>query len=180
MSETKNIRLTKKGLPDKRAESSKKNLEKGKSVIKHALKKLKEEPKATTNAIVDNPYYSSDDYSTDEEEIELKIKEIPTETVMKSQGGEGGFRPSETVIEEVKPIQPVIQTRNPDVDDYKFTFEKKLEDIVNKYNLLETDSKLTKEEMKHIKAQNQVLKKQLTNNFRTHAGTLNQEMFLKF
>ena len=38
------VRLTKKGLPDKRAESSKKNLEKGKSIIKQALQKIKEEP----------------------------------------------------------------------------------------------------------------------------------------
>lgn len=165
MSETKNIRLTKKGLPDKRSETSKKNLEKGKSVIKVALEKLKEQPKEEVK-------YSSDEYSTDEEEEELiKIKEIKLDEGIKEVK-------EEPVSKEQ--IQPIEEPIKPIADDYKFTFEKKLEEITNKYNSLENETKLTKEELQTIKAQNQELKKTMTKTFRSHAGILNQEMFLKF
>jgi hypothetical protein len=39
---------------------------------------------------------------------------------------------------------------------------------------------MTKEELKLIKEQNQALKKSITSSFKTHAGILNQEMYLKF
>lgn len=147
------VRLTKKGLPDKRAESSKKNLEKGKSIIKQALQKIKEEP-ITKEPKKKVEFYSSDEYSTDDEEEEL--------------------------------IQP--QTTEPLVgagtDDYKFTFEKKFDELQTTYNskinLLEQETKMTKEELKLIKEQNQALKKSITSSFKTHAGILNQEMYLKF
>jgi hypothetical protein len=147
------VRLTKKGLPDKRAESSKKNLEKGKSIIKQALQKIKEEP-ITKEPKKKVEFYSSDEYSTDDEEEEL--------------------------------IQP--QTTEPLVgagtDDYKFTFEKKFDELQTTYNskinLLEQETKMTKEELKLIKEQNQALKKSITSSFKTHAGIMNQEMYLKF
>ena len=142
------VRLTKKGLPDKRAESSKKNLEKGKSIIKQALQKIKEEP-ITKEPKKKVEFYSSDEYSTDDEEEEL--------------------------------IQP--PTTEPLVD-YKFTFEKKFDELQTTYNskinLLEQETKITKEELKLIKEQNQALKKSITSSFKTHAGIMNQEMYLKF
>jgi L-lactate utilization protein LutC len=145
------VRLTKKGLPDKRAESSKKNLEKGKSIIKQALQKIKEEP-ITKEPKKKVEFYSSDEYSTDEDEEELK-----------------------PMIEQ--------QTTEP-LDDYKFTFEKKFDELKTTYNskinLLEQETKMTKEELKLIKEQNQALKKSITSSFKTHAGIMNQEMYLKF
>jgi len=142
------VKLTKKGLPDKRAETSKKNLEKGKSIIKQALQKIKEKPQEITQKKVE---YSSDDFSTDDEEEVL----IPVL-------GEG--QTSET--------------------NEKFTFEKKFDELQatynNKINLLEEETKMTKQELKLLKEQNQALKKSITGSFRTHAGVLNQEMYLKF
>lgn len=144
------VRLTKKGLPDKRAESSKKNLEKGKSIIKQALQKIKEPKKKVE-------FYSSDEYSTDDEEEELKPMIQPPTT------------------------EPLVDSGT---DDYKFTFEKKFDELQTTYNskinLLEQETKMTKEELKLIKEQNQALKKSITSSFKTHAGIMNQEMYLKF
>lgn len=145
----KKVRLTKNGLPDKRAETSKKNLEKGKSIIKEALKKIKEKPQEIIQKKVE---YSSDEFSTDDEEEVL----IP---------------PQQQVVGNGIPTE-------------KFTFEKKLDEIQatynNKINLLEEETKMTKQELKLLKEQNQALKKSITGSFRTHAGVLNQEMYLKF
>jgi hypothetical protein len=162
----KPIRLTKRGLPDKRAESSKKNLEKGKSIIKQALQQVKQKK-------VDNPVlYSSDEYSTDEEEIiltEQLNKAIPQQT--------------KTAEAKIVPInQPVSE------EHYTFTFEKKLEEKIKELNdmygikisNIENETKLTKAELNALKLQNQVLKKTMTNNFRTQAGVINEEMYLKF
>ena len=63
-------RLTKKGLPDKRAETSKKNLEKGKNIIKQALKESK------VRAPVINE--SSDEETDDDEEYEFEL--LPKQT----------------------------------------------------------------------------------------------------
>jgi len=164
----KPIRLTKRGLPDKRAESSKKNLEKGKSIIKQALQQVKQKK-------VDNPVvYSSDEYSTDEEEIiltEIK-KAIPQQT--------------KTADVKIVPTPPINQPVSE--EHYTFTFEKKLEekiralndDYTQKLSVIENDTKLTKAELNALKLQNQALKKTMTNNFRTHAGIINEEMYLKF
>ena len=65
MSESKQVKLTKKGLPDKRAETSKKNLEKGKNIIKQALK----ESKIRAPVIVE----SSDEETDDDEEYEFEL-----------------------------------------------------------------------------------------------------------
>lgn len=163
----KPIKLTKKGLPDKRQETSRKNLEKGKSIIKQALKEIKtkkQEPLKVEK--VEQEDYSSDNYSTDEEEVELeqsvatKISEVsPTK--------------------EVKIETPIIP------EDYSFTFEKKLneqiEKLNNDYNLkISNIEKKTREELEYLKKTNLELKKHLTSNFRTHQGVLNQEMYLKF
>lgn len=145
----KKVRLTKNGLPDKRAETSKKNLEKGKSIIKEALKKIKEKPQEIIQKKVE---YSSDEFSTDDEEEVL----IPADRQVVGNG----------------------------IPTEKFTFEKKLDEIQatynNKINLLEEETKMTKQELKLLKEQNQALKKSITGSFRTHAGVLNQEMYLKF
>jgi len=173
---SKPIKLTKKGLPDKRAESSKKNLEKGKSIIKQALEKIKE-TKREVKPIVSKSevIYSSDEYSTDEEEIILTTTKI------------------DKVEINNQPVSiPKLERRETEVinggSDYSFTFEKKLDekikalndDYTQKLSIIENDSKLTKAELKAIKEQNQALKKSMTSTFRTQAGVMNTEMYLKF
>lgn len=160
----KPVKLTKRGIPDRRAESSKKNLEKGKSIIKEALKQIKnkkiEQPDVKIKEDKENKEDSSDDYySTDEEEIDLEedSKNIEVNT----------------------PSMPSMPST------YEFTFEKKLNEQIDKlnseYNLKISDMEnKTKKELDILKKQNLELKKHLTNNFRTHSGVLNQEMFLKF
>jgi hypothetical protein len=159
----KPIKLTKKGLPDKRQETSRKNLEKGKSIIKQALKEIKTKKQEPLKVDArEQEDYSSDNYSTDEEEIELDAQQsIATDT------------------KEVKNETPIIP------QDYTFTFEKKLneqiEKLNNEYNLkISNIEKKTKEELEYLKKTNLELKKHLTSNFRTHQGVLNQEMYLKF
>lgn len=173
---TKPVKLTKKGLPDKRGQTSAQNLAKGKSIIKEALKIAKE--KQIENKPKLDVIYSSDEYSTDEEEIELKDVSV-----------------SKMSVENTKPIDiPKLERKETEKitnnipEDYTFTFEKKLEEKINmlnedykqKLSILENDTKLTKAELKAIKEQNQALKKTLSSNFRTQAGVLNQEMYLKF
>jgi hypothetical protein len=184
MSEIKPVKLTKSGLPDKRAETSKKNLEKGKSLIKQALQKIKETPKPVVNKLP--VVYSSDEYSTDEEDIILtEINAIDPSLEIKDPI----ILPElERMSEDIKHKldKQVRDERIP--EDYSFTFEKKLNDKIKELNddytqklsLIENESKLTKAELKAIKEQNQALKKSMTSSFRTHAGTLNQEMYLKF
>ena len=183
METEKPAKLTKKGVPDRRGETSRKNLEKGKSIIKQALKEIKikqEKPLKegiVPHAIFEKQDYSSDNYSTDEEEVQL-------------QGSNG-----EPVKEPVKEVEvgvvelsptPLPSSRGGGTPlDYSFTFEKKLneqiEKLNNDYNLKITNiEKKTKEELDYLKKTNQELKKHLTTNFRTHQGVLNQEMFLKF
>jgi len=179
-SDAKPVKLTKKGLPDKRAESSKKNLEKGKSIIKQALQKIKEVKQEVKPKLP--VVYSSDEYSTDEEEIILKTTKVneKREDVK-----------LEKHISASLPIDiPKLERRETQdlTEDYTFTFEKKLDekiralndDYTQKLSLIENDTKLTKAELRAIKEQNQALKKSMTSSFRTHAGTLNQEMYLKF
>jgi len=153
---SKPVKLTKSGKVDKRGESSAKNLEKGKSIIKEALKQAKEKQNKPKLEII----YSSDEYSTDDEEIILKSTiSLPIDV-------------------------PIFEAK----EDYTFTFEKKLEDKIKalddmynqKLSLIENDTKLTRAELNSIKAQNQALKKSMTNSFRTHAGIINEEMYLKF
>ena len=171
---SKPIKLTKKGFPDKRAESSKKNLEKGKSIIKQALEKIKETPKPEVKPKLEI-VYSSDEYSTDEEEIILTTTKI------------------DNVEINNEPVSlPKLERKETEVinggSDYTFTFEKKLDekikalndDYTQKLSIIENDSKLTKAELKAIKEQNQALKKSMTSTFRTQAGVMNQEMYLKF
>jgi uncharacterized protein YdcH (DUF465 family) len=159
-SETKPVKLTKRGLPDRRTETSKKNLEKAKSVIKQALVEVKTKKQPVK---VDDDE-SSDNYSTDEEEVELE---------------EQGTTHDVSHKKEVKIETPIVP------QDYTFTFEKKLneqiEKLNNDYNLkISNIEKKTKEELEYLKKSNLELKKHLTSNFRTHQGVLNQEMYLKF
>ena len=72
----KPVKLTKKGLPDRRGETSRKNLEKGKSIIKEALKEVRNKQSKPVRYVEKEVDYSSDNYSTDEEEEEL-IKDTP-------------------------------------------------------------------------------------------------------
>ena len=177
METEKPVKLTKKGVPDRRGETSRKNLEKGKSIIKQALKEIKIKQEKPLKEVFEKQDYSSDNYSTDEEEVQL-------------QGSNG-----EPVKEPVKEVEvgvvelsptPLPSSRGGGIPlDYSFTFEKKLneqiEKLNNDYNLKITNiEKKTKEELDYLKKTNQELKKHLTTNFRTHQGVLNQEMFLKF
>jgi hypothetical protein len=179
---SKPIKLTKKGLPDKRAESSKKNLEKGKSIIKQALEKIKEtKPEVKPKLPV---VYSSDEYSTDEEEIILT--EIKKESDIKINVEPVSL--PKLVRKETEVKNGMEEGTKSGAEHYTFTFEKKLDekikslndDYTKKLSLIENDTKLTKAELKIIKEQNQALKKSMTSTFRTHAGTLNEEMYLKF
>jgi len=171
----KKPRITKKGLPDKRGQTSAKNLEKGKSIIKEALKIAKEKHEVKPKLEL---VYSSDEYSTDEEEIILKDVSVKIPEQSSASVALPKLERKETEI--IKPIE-----NNP---DYTFTFEKKLEEKIKELNEMygikisniENETKLTKAELKAIKEQNQALKKSMTNNFRTHAGIINEEMYLKF
>lgn len=152
-------KLKKDGTVDKRGETSKKNLDKGKSIIKQALEKIKEEKKVEIKSVV-HTNFSSDEYSTEEEEIELPQLERKITTDNRSFMDEGST----------------------------FTFEKKLEESIQKINneytqklsMIENENKLTKAELNAIKEQNQALKKSMASSFRTHAENMNKEMYLKF
>lgn len=177
-------RLTKKGLPDKRAESSKKNLEKGKSLIKQALQKIKEKPKQEQPKL--EVIYSSDEYSTDEEEVILKDVKISSVNEVKVKKDPiPSLERKDTHVYD--PLPKITKDLSHD-EEYSFTFEKKLEDKIKELNdiygikisTIENENNLTKAELKAIKEQNQALKKTMTSNFRTHAGVMNQEMYLKF
>jgi hypothetical protein len=205
--QTKPQKLTKKGLPDRRGQTSAKNLAKGKSIIKEALKIAKEKQQCKPKLEV---IYSSDEYSTDEEEIILTTNLTTTEGtkpepkakhVAKSlpidipkldrkETTEGTKSEAEHIVKSLP-----IDIPKSEAEHYTFTFEKKLEDrlkVLNedytkKLSHIENEvrdhaeqTKLTKAELKAIKEQNQALKKSMTNNFRTQAGVMNQEMFLKF
>ena len=177
----KKPRITKKGLPDKRAESSKKNLEKGKSIIKEALKIAKEKQINKPKLEV---VYSSDEYTTDEEEIVLTTKQLSKEKSEKDLT----IKQPELQRRETEVIKPDDEGTKSGAEHYTFTFEKKLEekikalndDYTQKLSVIENDTKLTKAELNALKLQNQALKKTMTNNFRTHAGIINEEMYLKF
>jgi len=185
---TKQVKLTKRGLPDKRAQSSKKNLEKGKSIIREALKQVKEkktgEAKRVTNL---SSLCSSDEYSSDEEEIVLTTKVIPN--VLSRKDTKDLPTPNQI---NISPVKPVTQFPNPSPSLPSFSFEqtfnerlkvldevynKKLSSIEEKHS---ESTKLTRAEINAIKQQNEALKKSMTSSFRTHAGVMNQEMFLKF
>jgi hypothetical protein len=179
--QTKPQKLTKKGLPDKRGQTSAKNLAKGKSIIKEALKiaKQKQETKQPKLEVI----YSSDEYSTDEEEIILKNVEVKKPEI--------NNKDQSISLPKLERRETTNLTTNPaksGAEDYTFTFEKKLEekikalsdDYTHKLSIIENDTKLTKAELNAIKAQNQALKKSMTNSFRTHAGIINEDMYLKF
>lgn len=189
MSEIKQPKLTKKGLPDKRAESSKKNLEKGKSIIKEALKQVKEKQALKKSIPV---VYSSDEYSTDEEEIEIINKSS-------NVTGGGGLLVS-SIVPPVLSRKDTKDMKNenqklssPDIkfstsSSPSFSFEQTLNDRLKaldetynkKLTTIEESTKLTREELNAIKLQNQALKKSMSSNFRTHAGVMNQEMYMRF
>jgi hypothetical protein len=179
--QTKPQKLTKKGLPDKRGQTSAKNLAKGKSIIKEALKiaKQKQETKQPKLEVI----YSSDEYSTDEEEIILKNVEVKKPEI--------NNKDQSISLPKLERRETTNLNTNPaksGAEDYTFTFEKKLEekikalsdDYTHKLSIIENDTKLTKAELNAIKAQNQALKKSMTSSFRTHAGIINEDMYLKF
>lgn len=160
MSESKQVKLTKKGLPDKRAETSKKNLEKGKNIIKQALK----ESKIRAPVIVE----SSDEETDDDEEYEFELLPKTTTNLEPETEDEPEIEEEEP---EIRPT-PVSQGRNPVKKGGKSK-----EMMQNLYNEMQT-LRQSNEEFKSI------LSKQNSDNNRrklnTHIGILNQEMLLKF
>jgi len=154
MSESKQPRLTKKGLPDKRAETSKKNLEKGKNIIKQALKESK------VRAPVINE--SSDEETDDDEEYEFEL--LPTNPEPTTEAEE---EPTKLVSEGEGEPTKLVPKKKP----------RSKEMIQNLYNEMQT-LRQSNEEFKSI------LSKQNSDNNRrklnTHIGILNQEMLLKF
>lgn len=153
MSESKQPRLTKKGLPDKRAETSKKNLEKGKNIIKQALKESKI-AKSKAPIIED----SSDEETDDDEEYEFEL--ISTHS----------SAPPEPEIEVVED-EPEVEVKP------KKKGGKSKEIIQSLYNEIQS-LRQSNEEVKSMftKQQIDMNKKKLN----THIGILNQEMLLKF
>lgn len=157
MSESKQPRLTKKGLPDKRAETSKKNLEKGKNIIKQALK----ESKVRAPVIND----SSDEETDDDEEYEFEL--LPKQT----------FVPA-TNPEPTTEAEPEIEEEETEVEvKPKKKGGKSKEMIQSLYNEIQT-LRQSNEEVRSMftKQQNDMNKRKLN----THIGILNQEMLLKF
>jgi hypothetical protein len=204
MSEIKAPKLTKKGLPDKRAETSKKNLEKGKSIIKEALKQVKEKQALKKSIPV---VYSSDEYSTDEEEIEInQVRSEPVKSIIVSdnffppvlsrkdtkdrekinQANPVSSSPSKNIIPVISTdaSKNIISSALRDSFSFEQTLNDRLKALDETYNkkltTIEESNKLTREELNTIKAQNQALKKSMTSNFRTHAGVMNQEMYMRF
>lgn len=157
MSESKQPRLTKKGLPDKRAETSKKNLEKGKNIIKQALKESK-----VRAPIIDD---SSDEETDDDEEYEFEL--LPKQA----------FVPA-TNPEPTTEAEPEIEEEEPEVEvKPKKKGGKSKEMIQSLYNEIQT-LRQSNEEVRSMftKQQNDMNKRKLN----THIGILNQEMLLKF
>lgn len=157
MSESKQPKLTKKGLPDRRAETSKKNLEKGKNIIKQALKESK------VRAPVINE--SSDEETDDDEEYEFEL--LPKQT----------FVPA-TNPEPTTEAEPEIEEEEPEVEvKPKKKGGKSKEMIQSLYNEIQT-LRQSNEEVRSMftKQQNDMNKRKLN----THIGILNQEMLLKF
>jgi len=153
-------RLTKKGLPDKRAQSSRKNLEKGKNIIKQALKESK------VRAPIINE--SSDEETDDDEEYEFEL--LPKQT-----NPEPEAEPT-TEVEEEPEIRPQpTKKKGGSGSDERRTRSKEM--IQNLYNEMQT-LRQSNEEFKSI-----LSKQNIDNNRRklnTHIGILNQEMLLKF
>jgi len=201
MSEPKIPKLKKDGTLDKRGETSKLNLAKGKSVVMDALKKVKQEKqekkiiekKEKSHGKVSSIYYSSDDFSTDEEEVEIttliKGEVIKVDEVI----SDSNIIPESLPVLERKitddgTSEKVKNTYKEKLDSNivpeslpAFTFEKKyLEELDNIKNTFNKKFEVINNETNILKEQNNILKKQLTTNFRTHTGILNQEMFLKF
>lgn len=154
MSESKQPRLTKKGLPDKRAETSKKNLEKGKNIIKQALKESKI-AKSKAPIIED----SSDEETDDDEEYEFEL--ISTHSAPRD------VEPEIEVVED----EPEVEVKP------KKKGGKSKEIIQSLYNEIQS-LRQSNEEVKSMftKQQIDMNKKKLN----THIGILNQEMLLKF
>jgi hypothetical protein len=161
MSESKQPKLTKKGLPDKRAETSKKNLEKGKNIIKQALKESKV---AKSKApIIDD----SSDEETDDDDDEYEFELLPRQVVVPA-----------TNPEPATEDEPEIEEEEPEVEvKPKKKGGKSKEMIQNLYNEIQT-LRQSNEEVRSMftKQQNDMNKKRLN----THIGILNQEMLLKF
>jgi hypothetical protein len=173
----KPVKLTKRGLPDRRSETSKKNLEKAKGVITTALREIKTKKVQEKKKFEDD--LSSDNYSSDEEEIDIEQGSAPARQTKEIT--DGVAPETQPTIEEI-PSTPL----NPNGPiDYTFTFEKKLNEEIERLNKdydlkISNIEKQTRDELEYIKKQNRELKKHMTSNFRTHQGILNQEMFLKF
>jgi len=163
MSESKQPRLTKKGLPDKRAETSKKNLEKGKNIIKQALKESKV---AKTKAPV---IIESSDEETDDDDDEYEFELLPRNSTAREIAKD---------IEPTTEPEPATEDEEPEVEvKPKKKGGKSKEMIQSLYNEIQT-LRQSNEEVRSM------LSKQQTDNNRrklnTHLGILNQEMLLKF
>jgi hypothetical protein len=169
----KPVKLTKRGLPDRRSETSKKNLDKAKSVVMTAINEIKSKKIQDKKKIEDD--LSSDNYSSDEDEIDISAPA--------RRNNERDNHLEETPLTPSNANDSLQSAPAP--IDYTFTFEKKLNEEIERLNKdydlkISNIEKNTKDELEYIKKQNRELKKHMTSNFRTHQGILNQEMFLKF
>ena len=121
MSESKQPRLTKKGLPDKRAETSKKNLEKGKNIIKQALKESK------VRAPVINE--SSDEETDDDEEYEFEL--LPKQTNPETEAEpttEVEVKPKPRSKEMIQNLYNEMQTLRQSNEEFKSILSKQNSD----------------------------------------------------
>lgn len=169
MSESKQPRLTKKGLPDKRAETSKKNLEKGKNIIKQALKESKI-AKSKTPIIED----SSDEETDDDEEYEFELISTSVKSVVEPEP-----EPEIEVVEDEPEVEVKPKKKGGSGSDERRTGAKprSKEIIQSLYNEIQS-LRQSNEEVRSMfnKQQIDMNKKKLN----THIGILNQEMLLKF
>lgn len=176
MSESKQPRLTKKGLVDKRSETSKKNLEKGKNIIKQALKESKV-AKTKAPIIIE----SSDEETDDDEEYEFellpKTQFAPATNLEPGTEAEEEEEPEEPEVEVIRHSagsRGVVGGQSP-IPKKKGGKSKEM--IQNLYNEIQT-LRQSNEEVRTMftKQQNDINKRKLN----THIGILNQEMLLKF
>jgi hypothetical protein len=167
MSDVKPVKLTKKGVPDKRAETSKKNLEKGKNIIKQALK----ESKIKKPVIME----SSDEETDDDEECEFELKPVvgnqgsPTTPPTTALAFPVEVEVEDEIEDEPEPEPEVL------VKPKKKGKSKEM--IASLFNEIQT-LRQSNDEVKSIlsKQQSDFNRRKLN----THIGILNQEMLLKF
>lgn len=148
MSELKQVRLTKSGKPDRRAETSRKNLDKGKKKVQEILDKAKGKGQVPYNPTLEGrlkePQGSFVEYETDEEE-EFEIRAI-------SKGEEN--KPVIKKVEEPKSEEMILQNsfvEMPKVEEPMIEIPKVDEKSTEELKRILEEAELTKKEVLELK-----------------------------